>query len=323
MAAATPSPGSPTGRPAQHRAWAAAPNPPTPFAAFSNMPNGGSPTQPRRAAFSLPRAQLPRSPFGAVDIAGVSGAMPIPGLAARGSADFAGSLHEVPSLMDWAAFPAVDPVGRSPERVPSLHDWMMPLLPMGSLPRQPSLRGRPIPEAGIAPADLPEPSLLCGEQLGARPPAPHGGSSLHGLGSHPADPPSVPPSHPAAGRAWPGRRAVPHRSARGASVSPKRGRNSLDEDQEVFAGSFDEPPQPPKSPRLGRRAGSIGPAPLAPDQAPCAAESDPAAATAPVRAGSALDSGPGFADFHAVIDNIWAGPNDVRKPAGGESAWVG
>ena len=324
MAAASPPlPGSPTGRPAHHRAsWAAA-NPPTPFAAFSNVPNGGSPTQPRRPAFSLPRAQLPRSPFGAAEACAASAAMPIPTLA-RASADRVGSLHEVPSLVDWAALP-VNPLGPSPERVPSLHDWMMPLAPpMGSLPRQPSLRDRPIPEAGIAPADFPEPSLLFGEQLGARPPTPHAGSSLNRPGVHPADVPNVPPAHPAAGKAWPGRRAAPGRAARGASVSPKRNRNSLDEEQGVFVGSFDEPSQPPKSPRLGRRAGSIGAAPPAPDQAQNQAESDPAVATSPVRAGSALDSGTGFADFHAVIDNIWAGPNDVRKPpAGGESPWVG
>ena len=325
MAAAALQPGSPAGRSPSHRAWAG--GPPTPFAALSHLPGGGSPTQPRRPAFSLPRAQLPRSPFGAVDLPGVSAAVPILAQAQGGPADRAGSLHEVNSLMDWAAVPA-SPLGPPlPERVPSLQDWMMPLAPAGSLPRQPSLRERPIPEAGIAPADPPpEPSLLCGEQLGARPPAPHaggGGLNRPAASSSPAEPPgALLPAHPpAAGRAWPGRRpAAPRRANRGASVSPKRDRNSLDEEQGVPPGSCDDSGllQPPKSPRLGRRAGSIGSAPLAIEQVPNQAD-----AASPVRAGSAL-GGTGFADFHAVIDNIWAGPNDVRKPpAGGESPWVG
>lgn len=318
------SPGSSSSDPQQPAAMArsalteqqqrASSEPLTPFAAFATSAAalGGSPKQwPRAGAF--PRGappQLLRSPFLGSDMS--SAAVAIPRLRPD---ERQGSLHGVPSLTDWASAAAAaaaaaaagaTPGGHSAERLPSLHDWMLPMLgprssSSGSLPKPlPPLFGQPIPEASAAqerPPDTPphrRPAMRrrshdggsgsrdesdSGNALGASPPF---------LGSWRSTAPRSPGRHAA--------------GVRGASVSPKRGRNSLDED--VFVGSFDDAPQPQKSPRLGGRGCS---------QAP----------EAPARSGSLTDSGPGFAELHAVINTMWNSTGDASRVAGAESTRVG
>ncbi|BDA40381.1 hypothetical protein COCOBI_01-0340 [Coccomyxa sp. Obi] len=260
----------------------------------------------------------------------------------------AGSIQKVSSLHDWAAFRR-----SSAERLPSLQDWIMPSLgssPMsqrGSMTLHP-LAEAPIPEASVPPETalgsmlfcseaLPQPKLALSRPKGI-PPGRHPGANFFRAnfgnessadevtGSLEGASPSLSswklraprsPGRPVTDRGAPGRfrndgarppaftdSSEPRGGGRASSASPKRGRTSMDEG--IFVGSFDDEAQPQKSPRLNRRPVE-GVASGAP----------PAARTgSPSR--SNQDSGPGFADFHAVMDSLWGnkGVHPESTPVG-------
>lgn len=260
----------------------------------------------------------------------------------------AGSIQKVSSLHDWAAFRR-----SSAERLPSLQDWIMPSLgssPMsqrGSMTMHPFAEA-PIPEASVPPDTalgsmlfcseaLPQPKLALSRPKGI-PPARHPGANFfrpnfgnessadEASGSVEGASPSLSswklraprsPGRPVTDRGAPGRfRNAPQRppavtdpseargGGRASSASPKRGRNSWDEG--IFVGSFDEEAQPQKSPRLNRR----------PVEGASTASLPAARSCSPT--GSSQDSGPGFADFHAVMDSLWGnkGVHPESTPVG-------
>lgn len=291
----------------------------SPFSAFASgdAPGDKPPSQnwpqqrPGPAAF-------PFSPFGGPD----------PPPERQLSMQRSGSIQKVGSLHDWAAFRRT-----SAERLPSLQDWIMPSLGSSPVSQQRcSLPFEaPIPEASVSPTNplgsllfcseaLPQPKIALSRPKGI-PPGRHplhrasftnessadeastsaeGASpSLNTWKLHaPRSPVGGPgdPGRPRAGGRLPGLGSAAGGRARAASASPKRGRASEDSEG-IFVGSFDEEAQPQKSPRLNQR---------------------PAAAVAPsgARTGSPShsdpDSGPGFADFHDVMDSLWGNKGGVH-----------
>lgn len=337
---------------------------PSPFSAFASesIDAGDTGTVGQHSRLSIRTAPMPL-PFcshsdstmwqALHSTAAAAAAVPIPGRPGL-QAERQASLQKLPSLQEWAGAPLRRP---STERLPSLQDWVMPSL--GSSPKM--LRRRslhsPIPEHEAAAEPPLGSSLFCSESLpkhttiaGKTPGHDCGGISSsvacrdalldEPLGSSPeASEPTrgwrtrAPRSPPRQGRLILG---TPPRCAAGFSyqpgTSPKRDRSSYDEG--IFVGSFEEPIQPAKSPRLHRRHASDGQEPShissssSRDSASAAAgRQKGAGGPSVVRTGSPRSSregGPGFADFHAVIDSIWGDGNHVNRAANGpESAPVG
>ncbi len=265
----------------------------SPFSAFAG---GDAPGDDPSQNWPQPRpglAALTPSPFGAA-------------AARQPSMQRAGSIQKVGSLHDWAAFRR-----SSAERLPSLQDWIMPNLGSSPVSQRCSLPfDAPIPEAFV-PTDaalgsslfcseaLPQPKLALSRPKGI-PPSRH---PLHRTNLMPnnessADELSVPgaslgpawrlraprsPARSEAGRPQHAARSPPAGAGRAVSASPKRVRSS-EESEGIFVGSFDDEAQPPKSPRLCRQL------PVARAGSPSRGETD---------------AGPGFADFHAVMDSLW------------------
>ena len=300
----------------------------SPFSAFAGAAEpADDPSQnwpPRRTS------PFPPSPFDAPDQATA-------GPDRQSSMQRAGSIQKVSSLHDWAAFRR-----SSAERLPSLQDWIMPNLGSSPMSQRGSMTMHPfaevpIPEASVLPETavgsmlfcseaLPQPKLALSRPKGI-PPARHPGANFfranfgnessadEASGSLESGSPSLSnwklraprsPGRPvtdrgALGRFHNGPQRPPHAitdsseprgGGRASSASPKRGRNSWDEG--IFVGSFDDEAQPQKSPRLNRRPG---------DGASSGAPPAAARSCSPTR--NSQDSGPGFADFHAVMDSLW------------------
>jgi hypothetical protein len=328
---------------------------PSPFSAFSGgcseeeeFSNSVWP-QPR---LSVRTSGMPKSPFcGPVDMSmsytlargKAAAAVPIPGRPGS-QVERQASLQKVPSLQEWAGAALRRP---STERLPSLQDWVMPSL--GSSPKQHRRLQVPIPEHEAAPDAPLASSLLCSESLpkhsitGAKGRQGGGGGVTcrdalldEPLGSSPLQAAGPAESWRARAPRSPARqiRAIqgsPQRlpaglgSQRAMSASPKRGRTSFDDG--VFVGSFEEPIQPQKSPRLQLKQGSESSSSRGSGHENPAAGGLQGRGEPPlVRVGSPQSSregGPGFADFHAVIDSIWSGNTYSSRANKPESAPVG